>query len=39
MRQVLSTNLCRANQTDKVVEIGLDMDSTVAMSVWETGRC
>jgi len=30
MRQVLSTNLCRANQADKVVEIGLDMDLTVA---------
>lgn len=30
MRQVLSTNLCRANQTGKVVEIGLDIDSTVA---------
>ena len=30
MRTVLSKNLQRANQTDKVVEIGLDIDSTVA---------
>lgn len=30
MRQVISKNLAKANQTDKVVEIGLDIDSTVA---------
>ena len=30
MRQVLSKNLGRANQTDKTVEIGLDIDATVA---------
>ena len=30
MRKVLSGNLHKANQTDKKVEIGLDIDSTVA---------
>jgi len=30
MRKTISQNLCKANQTDKVVEIGLDIDSTVA---------
>ena len=30
MRKVMSQNLRKANQTDKVVEIGLDIDSTVA---------
>jgi len=30
MRQVISKNLTKANQTDKTVEIGLDIDSTVA---------
>ncbi len=30
MRHVISENLAKANQTDKVVEIGLDIDSTVA---------
>ena len=30
IRQVLSKNLCKANQTDRVVEICLDTDSTVA---------
>jgi len=30
MRQVISKNLTKANQTDKIVEIGLDIDSTVA---------
>jgi len=30
MRKAISQNLCKANQTDKVVEIGLDIDSTVA---------
>jgi len=30
MRQVISENLAKANQTDKTVEIGLDIDSTVA---------
>ena len=30
MRQVISKNLAQANQTDKIVEIGIDADSTVA---------
>jgi len=30
MRQVISKNLAKANQTDKMVEIGIDADSTVA---------
>jgi len=30
MRRVISQNLHKANQTDRVVEIGLDTDSTVA---------
>jgi len=30
MHQVISKNLTKANQTDKTVEIGLDIDSTVA---------
>jgi len=30
IRQVISKNLTKANQTDKTVEIGLDIDSTVA---------
>jgi len=31
MCQVISQNLAKANQTDKTVEIGLDMDSTVTI--------
>ncbi len=30
MRKTISENLAKANQTDKTVEIGLDIDSTVA---------
>lgn len=30
MRGIILANLAKANQTDKVVEIGLDIDSTVA---------
>jgi len=30
MRQVISQNLAKANQTEETVEIGLDIDSTVA---------
>ncbi|MEA1964344.1 MAG: hypothetical protein U9O41_04355 [Candidatus Aerophobetes bacterium] len=33
MRKTISQNLCKANQTDKVVEIDLDIDSTVA-TLW-----